>query len=152
SERILRMKSSQASPMSRPRRKISWEAKRRLQIKTNTYEAKVRKINRRLATLSMATGIPLHRVRTRREHYLGTGNNPIYLRNEETGETVMEASIDSFDFGTSCMVERKRKIFKGCDVISKILATYNLKLVAAKEATWRGKLRVNAISFERLTA
>jgi hypothetical protein len=133
----------------------SWAERERKRIRANSHKAQILKVNRRLTALSNLAGIPLHQLRTRRLTEseileLVTPRAQSYITNEDTGETVMEGSVDHFTSGTECMIERTRKESKGCDVIQKILAPYNLKLVAARNATWRGRLRVNAISVERI--
>jgi len=133
---------------------MTWEQEKRKKIRTNIHKARILKVNRRLTALSNLASIPLHQLRTRRLTELEifefvTPRAQGYITNENTGETVMEGSVNHFTSGTECMIERTRKESKGCDVIQQILAPYNLKLVAASNATWRGKLRVNAISVER---
>lgn len=135
---------------------MSWEQRERQRITTNRHKAKILKVNRRLAALSELTGIPLHKMHIRREHYgLGLGTNPAYVRNEETSEIIMECRRDDFDWGTECMIKRRlRRASKGCEVVQKILAKYGLKLIYDPRVRDRYvpiSLPPNVITFERIS-
>jgi hypothetical protein len=115
----------------RTNQKIQKMSREREIIKQNTekhHKALVLKVNRRLAIASKVHGIPLHKVRTRREFY-GMGRNPVYLRNEETGEEVIqpplsEMQLIAFDDGTRCMIRRNLKATRNCHAIELLLDIY----------------------------
>lgn len=73
--------------------------------------ARVRRINRRLATESKKNGTPLLMVRTRRATYRRAKGGPSDLYNIETGEIVeTNVNINQLDMKTRARMIRRHKL------------------------------------------